>query len=371
MRGIRKWLVGFLLFGVLAVGVWQRQALVAWWHVRALVQAGEAQRDECVQRVSNLDEAAVARLIAALEQEDETVCANVRAGLVALAEKWGAHDARTARLLVALHGDFAQLSIAGRRAALGVAVAALGDAALGDAAAGLPAPLTSAAGKLLEAAQPVAPLRPQVLRLAAALLGRTTPDPRRADCRELALTSLADEEPETRIAALRIVVHASLRDDGELVNRALPLLADRAAEVRRAALAALGPMAHVLTEEDLLPLLHDADAEVRHLCELALRGRGLQDSHVMLARLISHAQPLVRLQVLHELGATEGIDAGVWLRRLSQDPSPAVRAAAIRAAADQKADLGGRLVEMERQDASATVRELAAHYIGLEGSAVK
>jgi hypothetical protein len=120
-----------------------------------------------------------------------------------------------------------------------------------------------------------------------------------------------------------------------------------------------------------LPLLHDPDAEVRRLCELALRGRGLQDSHVMLARLISDANPVVRLQVLHQLRGARDVDAGVWLRRLSQDPSAAVRAAAIRAAAEQQTDLGNRLVEMQREDASATVRELAAHYIGVRRDIVR
>jgi HEAT repeat protein len=366
----RKWLAALVLGGVIAGGVWQRQALLTWWHVRALLQAGDEERDACVERVAGLDEAAVDRLVSALEQEDDAVCANVRAGLASLADKWGPRDERTVRLLEKLHRDFAQLSIAGRRAALAVAAVALGDASEQP-----PAHLVTAAGALLKAAQPAPPSRPQVLRLAAALLGRAAGgagrDPWRADCRELALTCLADDESECRIGALRLVAHASLRDDRELVSRALPLLADPAAEVRRAALAALGPLPHALTEEDLLPLLHDADAEVRRLCELALRGRGLQDSHIMLARLISDANPLVRLQVLHELRTGEGVDTGVWLRRLSQDPSPAVRAAAIRAATDRKADLGSRLVDMEREDASATVRELAAHYIAVRQRAVK
>jgi HEAT repeat protein len=353
-----KLLLGGLLVGVLAVGVWQRQALFAWWHVRALVQAGEAERQECVDRVATLGEAALPRLVAILTREDDAACSNAQAGLAALAQQWGPRRENTARLLKTVHIGFAEFSVPGKRAALAVAVAALGEGEL-------PPTLAAHAGALLKAAAPAAPLRAQVLHLAAALLGRTTPDPWRDDCRELALTAFLEEEPATRVAGLRLFVHPSLRDERELTKRALPLLADGAPEVRRAALVALGARADVLSEEDLLPLLHDPDAEVRRLCELALRGRGLQDSHVLLARLISDANPVVRLQVLHELRGAQDVDAGVWLRRLSQDPSSAVRAAAIRAAAEQKTDLGIRLVEMQREDASATVRELAAHYIGM------
>jgi hypothetical protein len=125
----------------------------------------------------------------------------------------------------------------------------------------------------------------------------------------------------------------------------------------------------VLTD-NLLPWLHDPNAEVRRLCEAALRGRGLTAQHVRLARLITHPHWSVRLETLDHLGESEDLDAGIWLRRLSQDPSPAVRVAAIRAACeDCLADLGDRLDQMARLDPSATVRQLAHHYRARRGTA--
>jgi hypothetical protein len=96
---------------------------------------------------------------------------------------------------------------------------------------------------------------------------------------------------------------------------------------------------------------------------IALNSRGLPDSHLHLARLISDPRPSARLQVLHHLRGDTDLEPGVWLRRLSQDPAPAVRAAAVRAAAAQtRADLRDRLRAMAKDDPSPTVRELASHY---------
>src|SRR5262249_46453454 len=135
-------------------------------------------------------------------------------------------------------------------------------------------------------------------------------------------------------------------------------------EVRRAAVLALGSAQNVIGDDDLLPLLHDPDAQVQQLCEVALRSRGLQEEHLECARLISDPSPTARLQLLQRLRHATDLDVGVWLRRLSQDSSSAVRAAAVRAAS-QLAQLGlrDRLLEMSQQDPSPTVRQLAGHYL--------
>jgi hypothetical protein len=103
---------------------------------------------------------------------------------------------------------------------------------------------------------------------------------------------------------------------------------------------------------------------VQNLCELALRSRGLTESHILLARLISDDRPSARLQVLRHLRDASDLDVGLWLRRLCQDSAPAVRAAAVRAAAAQSdVDLRQCLDEMAREDSSPTVRQLAGHYL--------
>ena len=70
------------------------------------------------------------------------------------------------------------------------------------------------------------------------------------------------------------------------------------------------------------------------------------------------------MRVLDYLGAADDVNAAAWLRRLSQDSSPAVRVAAIRAACETSlADLGDRIDQMAHHDPSPTVSELARHYL--------
>ena len=58
------------------------------------------------------------------------------------------------------------------------------------------------------------------------------------------------------------------------------------------------------------------------------------------------------------------IDPGLWLRRLSHDPSPAVRVAALRLMWRQKlVDLSDRIDQMARTDDSPTVCQLAQFYL--------
>ena len=57
------------------------------------------------------------------------------------------------------------------------------------------------------------------------------------------------------------------------------------------------------------------------------------------------------------------LDAAVWLRRLSHDPAPSVRAAAARAVYEWGVDLTDRLEQMVRSDPSATVVAQARYYL--------
>jgi HEAT repeat protein len=181
--------------------------------------------------------------------------------------------------------------------------------------------------------------------------------------RALVRAGLKSQNADSQVRAIHLTLHPLLRNDAELLSEVVPLLRDSAVPVRRAALLAVGMAEKVIGQDELLPLLHDPDADVRRLCEGALRSRGLQDSHLQLARLISDARPSARLDVLSLLPGTTDLEPGVWLKRLSHDPSPAVRAAAVRAAADQtQVDLRDRLRQIAQDDPSPTVRQLAGHY---------
>src|SRR5205085_1417917 len=128
------------------------------------------------------------------------------------------------------------------------------------------------------------------LRVAAALLEQA-PQQWLEPCRTLTLTGLGAADAVTRVAAIQLALRQPLRQDLEVLAKVVPLLKDDAAQVRKTALLALGPAREVVRDDDLLPLLHDRDDEVQNLCELALRGRGLPENHIVLARLISDDKP--------------------------------------------------------------------------------
>jgi HEAT repeat protein len=361
MRGKRLVLIFLLLASALGVGGWQRHTILAWWYVRQLSRADEASRDAWIKRVCGVEEAAaLPRLLDRFAVSAETPCRNVEAALVAVAQRQRPLDVEAARLLAALRDRFADFSPAGRGSALRVAAAILN---CGAASEMLPVTISQPAGDLLLFAQSEENLRPPLLQLASALLARVPPGQWLDACRQFALQGLHDRNPATRAAALHLALGEPLRSEPDVVKQALPLLHDGDADVRRTAVLVLGSAPELVTEDELLPLLHDPDLQVQQTCELALRGRGLQDRQLELARLISDENPTARLRVLQQLRGSD-VEPGVWLRRLSHDPAPAVRAAAVRAVCSHpEIDLRERLREITRQDASPTVRELASHYL--------
>src|SRR5687767_7973249 len=105
----------FIFFGLAAVcgavAWWQRTPLLAWHYVNQLSRADEASRERWVERVAELDEAALPRLLPLLESDEAPAGANARAAraaLSALARRWGPADGRSATLMVQLVERWAQ-----------------------------------------------------------------------------------------------------------------------------------------------------------------------------------------------------------------------------------------------------------------------
>jgi hypothetical protein len=351
----KKWLILLLTVLVVAgLGWWQRTRLLSWYYVRQLVRADMESRDAYVKRVADLDQAVVPRLFSHLECPEEQACDNVAAALMCLVERWGPEDARSLAVVEELNNNWHRFSKAGKLSSLQITAVVLH-----RSGAKSPEPrLLKAAGELLSASAENADFRPGTLTLGGALVRHCAREPLGQTCRDLGLAGLKDPGPENRIRAVNLLLCAG---DPKLLAKVVPLLKDQPAEVRQAALVALGPAKETIGDDDLLPLLHDADAGVRKLTEEALRSRGLPENHLLLAKLISDDRPEQRLRVVHHLFQTEDLPVGIWLRRLSQDPAPAVRAAAVRAA--HQADLRDRLGEMAREDPSPTVRQLANYYL--------
>jgi hypothetical protein len=355
-------LAALIIAGVL----WQRVPLLAWYYTRQLARATTQDRQPWVDRVAALDERAAANLVGWLNRADSAVAANMQAALTALAARWPADDERSWRLAERLEQDFDRYSSDGQRAALAVLTAVLNQPSppRQQGTVAFPVPLTRAAGEVLHRAQDRTELRVAVLRLAGALIEHVPHGQWLGPCRTLAHHGLRDRDNDIRLAAIQLLLCEPLRQDQELLGLAVPLLHDRVATIRRAAVVALAPARELVNEDALLPLLHDPDFEVQSVCVVALRSRGLADSQIDLARLISDPNPSARLRVVQQLTRDPDLDAGVWLRRLSQDRVPAVRAAAARAAGlTPQVDLRDRLHDMAQHDPSATVRQLAEHYL--------
>jgi hypothetical protein len=315
VRGKRTLLTVALLGAGLAAAGWLgRDQLKARYFVHRLTHAAEADAPDWIEQAAAWGEAVPGRLIDCFVPEDATSCHRAQAALTRLLDAWPDDDRRTADVMQDLAGRFGRLSIAGRQCALELAA--------------------------------VAVRRPQPNTLAA--------------CRLLVGSGLQHPVADVRLRAVCLAMRPELQH----LEPVRPLLADPAAEVRRAAVLALGGAPAVVADDDLLSLLHDSDAEIKRLCRTALRGRGLRERDVELGRLLVSPKLADRLELLAQLRDDGELDLSIWLRRLSQDSAPAVRAAAARAAAEQQVfQMQDRLTQMAVSDPDQTVRPIARFHL--------
>ena len=307
--------LGIVMVGLLIAGGWfAHKPLLMWYYMRGL-DDGIEESDVNYDGIAGLGQAAVPTLLDSLRRDD-------------------AHYDRVAKaigmILDRLAADGAQLTQIAQR--------------LADSF-----PQFSASGKWA------------VLQLAESLPARG------AGCKEAATkivqAGLQDDEASNQEQAISLAV----KPEFGLGAAVVPLLKDSKPEVRRSALLAVAALRESVPDDDLLPCLHDSDAEIRGLCETALKARGLRDKDVQLGRLIIDPKPLKRLEVLRFLPHDSQLDPHAWLNRLCQDPSPAVRASAARAAMDPTSsldvDLSQRVRQMAQSDPDGTVRQIADYLI--------
>jgi len=358
----KKYLFGLfllLLMGALTLAWLERGSLLAWFHVRMLIAATDANREARAARVAQLGDVAVPGLLESLQDNNPSVCRNARAGLDALVAGWGGlAEPRTTDLTVRLGKEFPQLSNAGQRELLEM---------VSTWFQARPQP-TPAPGQVLASARLLtaagvstdADVQAAGLELCAALVTHPQGADSLSSGRELVRVCLQSSLAPVRLRAIQI----GLQPGMDLLEPVAGLLADPAPEVRRAAIVAVGPADKVVQDETLLPCLHDPDPEVRRLCEGALMGRGLGPDHLRLARLLTDSQAGQRIKVLEEIHNARDLDPGIWLRRLSHDPAPSVRAAAIRAMCRQTAvDLTDRIDQMAHGDPSPSVCYIATYFL--------
>jgi HEAT repeat protein len=361
--GSRKWwLLGVVLLLLIAAGLgWmERTRLVAWYYVHRLVQADGAGRDKWFERIAGYEESAVADMLGRLKQADASECDNILWALTHLADRLRTSDASAVLFAGQLVDSFPAANTNGKRCILEVAAALLKPPSSGGQVS---ASLVAFIGRLPRATAQTddSVLHAHAIALANQLLSVDSVDGMTAEsCRELTTACFTDPDPQNRTAALELAAHSKIN----LLDKTVPLLRDPEAEVRRAAILAIGPAPDLIATDDLLYWLHDSDLQVRKLCETALRGRGLREEQLQLGRLITDNQAKVRMQVLPYLRPTTNLEPTPWLRRLTHDPVSAVRAAAIRAAAERAFDdLKDRVEQMANTDPSPTVRQVARYYL--------
>jgi hypothetical protein len=352
-----------VLLGCGIVGWRERASILAWFYVRNLAGASETTRQRWVGRVANLGETAFPGLFECLTQSNASVCANARTALQYMSHSWGNDDPRTAELAFRLAREFGSFSTAGQKQVLELATDWFREPAR------QPENLVSACGNLLGEAATVndEEVRTNALEVCGLLLQQSWDEQAQQSgkpldpARKLVAAALHAESMENRLRAVRLSLSPGMADLLELVAS---LLSDESPEVRRAALLAVSRAREAVHDDQLLPCLHDPDADVRRLCEQALVARGLRREYLEMGRLLTDPQPAVRLRVLDCLRESSELDSGLWLRRLSLDPSPAVRVAAVRAMTQQAfVDLSDRIDQIAREDGNPTVRQLAQYYL--------
>lgn len=349
--------VGALLLVLGGLAWLERGPLLAWYYLRQLSTAPEANREAWAARVAGLGEAALPGLVELLGRADAQACGNARLALERLAQTWGPDDARVVTIAQDLGRALSHFNAPGQREAL-----ALATGWLSAASRPAPASLVPAGARLLgEAAAATAPeVHAAGLELCAALLAVPEHAEAVRPAQDFLRAALRSSSADNRVGAIRLVMQPGM----DLLEPVVALLSDPEVVVRRAAMLAVGPARDAVPDECLLPSLHDNDAEVRRLCEAALSSRGLRPECLQLGRLLTHPQPTTRLQVLDHLPHIPDLDPGQWLRRLSHDPSPSVRVAAMRAMVGQPyLDLSDRIDQMARSDPSPTVCQLARYYL--------
>jgi hypothetical protein len=362
----RKFLGILFLLVLLGGGVvaWrERTSILSWFYIRNLAHSSDANRSRWIVRTASLGEAALPGLFNCLTQSDPHVCGNARAAVEYLAQTWGETDARTVDMASRLAREFDHFSPAGQKETLELALAWIRKSEARNEG------LAAACAQLIGESASVddEEVIGGALALCGLLLDRPA-DPSSSQsnrpldpAQKLVAAALHSHTIDNRIQAVRLSLLPGMAD---LLEEAAKLLFDESPLVRRAALVAVAEARDIVHDDQLLPCLHDADPEIRRLCEQVLIARGLRREYIELGRLLTDARPSSRLQVLDRLRESTELDPGLWLRRLSHDPAASVRVASIRAMSYQSfVDLSERIDDMARNDSSPTVRQLARYYL--------
>ena len=277
--------------------------------------------------------------------------------------------AEWAELLDAARVGFARFAGAGKVAVIETATAILDRLALEGTRAGSWEPSLASSHEILRGGltDPSPAVRTAALRAVGHLwtwspgCAMTTTEEQRvgdwkAGLYDEVLKRLEDAEIATRLQAIACL--GALPLDAKAAPAAAAIR-DPDVRVRLQVLTSFANRPGLLTEEAILPLLHDPVPDLRGLAERVLKARGLPADLIGLGQMVTHPRPEMRASAIPLLLRREDIDPIVWLLRLSEDPDETVRLKAVEAFAGRTApELTRRLRELADDD-SETVRAAA------------
>lgn len=315
VRRYARWLIVGLVVLTLG-GVWQRERVWLWYCAERLERASDDDQAEWGAKLAAIGEPAIPTLLKCFQHDSPSVCNTGRRALEAIVGVYADGDPRLAAFAEQYAAAEPRFSTPGRSAAMD---------------------------------------------LVPVLIAKKTPG-MAEKAHALIEHAAKSESVDLRVQAIAL----AMRPEVDGLHAVLPLLRDPAVEVRRAAILALGPITRTdrvaAADDDLLRLLHDSDGEVRQLCEMSLRSRGRSPRDIRLGKRYAAPNPAERQKLLIDLANDDERDLSVWLDRLTADADPAVRAGAVRVAAERNVDLATRLEEMRRTDPDGAVRRIADYY---------
>lgn len=347
---------GLVLAGVGGLAAYKHEDLLTAWQVHQLGQANEQGRQEITQQLAQNPGISAGWLLYSLAQSSEPENSAVLGDTLTTVtqnmtpEELDPLIAKAASLFRSMEGSAQQVTLRWMAGAL---------------PAGNPEAMSerraAAIRRLVD--QAFVGDEPEVQALALRL---APPALRQRPPGELveSLRLLVNSGVKSRIAMVQMqAIAVAMVPEMDCLEEAAKCLKSPHKDVRQAAVLALGPASEKISDEILLPSLHDEDPEIVQLAQTALQSRGLRDDQIRLGKLMSDPKATRRLEVLDHLSATRDIDPAIWLRKLSNDPSPAVRVAALRAMSQETGlDLADRVKQMEKTDPSPSVNKLAGYY---------
>lgn len=367
---------GVICFVVLIA--WQQTAWRSWYYAHQLSSAHPEKRMDSAAKLEHLGITGAQAVVNLFQSPRERACQNAAFALEHILNHWGNSDPRYEAALQYLAETCPSFSVLGQREALLLMQQFFAEQKEATASQLFVASrLLSQVGAQPENRLAALEISAQLLQLWCANPSAETSDPGRsatnsrgsaealiAQAKAWIVAGLKDDNPAVRAAAVKLAVVPQLHAEELLPPLLLGARADPSPEVRHLVILALGEADVLLTIDQICRFLSDETPLVRLTAERVLRARGLPDKQLKIGKLMYQSDPAARAEVAALVCECPELDSFLWLERLSRDPVPAVRVAAVRAISRQQDQRGLTLIRhLASEDTDPTVQEIARFFL--------